>query len=72
MPTWLASLIADINALVAAWSSVRGGWQAAWRDAAQLLAHRRVLVDTLAQTSEGTQVVLRTRVRLNVSELHMG
>jgi hypothetical protein len=65
VPAWPASLIADISALAATWSSARGGWRAAWRDAAQFLAHRRLLVDTRAQTREGGQVVLRTRVRLN-------
>jgi hypothetical protein len=62
---WLTSLIADLRVLAAAWSSVRGGWRAAWRDAAQFLAHRRLQVDTQAETRDGTRVVLRTRVRLN-------
>jgi hypothetical protein len=65
VPTWPASLIADFSALAAAWSSVRGGWPAAWHDSAQFLAHRRILVDTQAQTRHGMRVVLRTRVRLN-------
>jgi hypothetical protein len=65
MPAWPASLIADFNVLVAAWSSARGGWRTAWRDAAQFLAHRRVLVDTRAEIRAGRRVVLRTRVRLN-------
>src|SRR5262245_37851686 len=62
---WRAiSPTADFNALLTAWNSA-GGWQAAWRDTVQLLAHRRVLVDTHAQTPDGSQVVLRTRVRLD-------
>ena len=64
MPRWVASVIADVNALAAAWGSVRGGWRAAWRDASQFLSYRRVLVDTEAPTREGVRVVLRTRVRL--------
>jgi hypothetical protein len=65
MPAWPASLIADLDALAAAWRSGRGGWRAAWRDASQFLAHRRALVDTQAETRDGRRVVLRTRVRLN-------
>jgi hypothetical protein len=65
MRTWPASLFADLNALAAGWSSLRGGWQTAWRDAAQFLEHRRIVVDTLAQTPDGSRVVLRTRLRLN-------
>jgi hypothetical protein len=64
MPPWPASLIADFNALAAASSSVRGGWQGAWRNTMQFLAHRQVLVDTQGQTWNGIRVVLRTRVRL--------
>jgi hypothetical protein len=56
--------IADFNALVAAWNSTRGGWRAAWQDSMQLLARRRVLVDTRADTPLGERIVLRTRVRL--------
>lgn len=65
MPALLAAIIADIRALRDSWSSVRGGWRAAWRDAAQLIAHRRVLVDTQALTPDGMKVVLRTRLRLS-------
>jgi len=65
MRTWPASLFADLNALAASWSSVRGGWRTAWRDAAQFLERRRIVVDTLAQTPDGSRVVLRTRLRLN-------
>ena len=65
MPVWLASVQTDVSAVAAAWRSARGGWRAAWRDAAQLLSHRRVVIDTEAQTRDGLRVVLRTRVRLN-------
>jgi hypothetical protein len=65
MPTWLAAGVADIKALRQSWGSVRGGWRAARRDAAELLAHRRILVDTQAMMPGGMRVVLRTRVRLN-------
>jgi hypothetical protein len=61
----LASLIADLRILTSAWNSVRGGWRAAWRDAVELLERRRVLIDTQAETRDGTRVVLRTRVRLS-------
>ena len=60
-----ASPIADVKALLAAWRSLRGGLTGAWRDTMQLLLHRRVLVDTHAETRRGSQVVLRTRVRLD-------
>jgi hypothetical protein len=65
MRAWLAARRADIAALRAAWGSVHGGWSAAWRDAAELLAHRRVMVDTPAMTPDGMRVVLRTRLRLS-------
>lgn len=65
MPVWLASVKTDVSALAAAWRSARGGWRAAWRDAAQLLSHRRIVIDTEAQTRDGPRVVLRTRVRLS-------
>ncbi len=61
----LASIIADIRALQASWSTVRGGWGAARSDARQLLAHRRIMVETDGVTGAGTQTVLRTRVRLS-------
>jgi len=61
----LASAVADLDALRRSWSSVRGGWRAAWRDSVQFLENRRVQVDTEAQTRDGACVVLRTRVRLN-------
>lgn len=64
MPAWLATVKTDLIALVAAWISLRGGWRTAWRDAVQLLSHRRIVVDTRAETEDGPQVVLRTRVRL--------
>jgi hypothetical protein len=64
MPAWPASLVSDFKALAAAWNSIRGGWRGAWRDTVQLLARRRILVDTHAQTRNGMRVVLRTRVRL--------
>ncbi len=64
MRAWLAAIAADIAALRASWRSVRGGWAAARRDARELIAHRRVLVDTSAMTRNGMQVVLRTRLRL--------
>jgi hypothetical protein len=60
----LARIVDDINALRAAWNSVRGGWRAAWRDAMQLIAERRVVVETSAQLDAGAVVVLRTRIRL--------
>jgi hypothetical protein len=65
MAWWPAASIADIAALRASWGSVRGGWRAARQDAAQLLAHRRILVDTQAMTPGGMRVVLRTRLRLS-------
>jgi hypothetical protein len=65
MAWWPAASIADIAALRASWGSVRGGWRAARQDAKQLLAHRRVLVDTQAMTPNGMQVVLRSRLRLS-------
>jgi hypothetical protein len=63
---WLAELrdtaIADAQAL---WRN-RAAARAAWRNASQLLVHRRLLIDTCAPTPmpAGTQVVLRTRIRL--------
>jgi hypothetical protein len=65
MIAWFAESIADIVALRASWGSVRGGWRAARQDAIQLLAHRRIMVDTLAMSPNGMRVVLRTRVRLS-------
>jgi len=64
MFAWLTASIADIKTLRESWNSVRGGWSAARQDAAELLAHRRILVDTQAMTPAGMQTVLRTRVRL--------
>jgi len=61
---WLAATRADIAAPQASWHSVRGGWRAARRDAAELIRHRRVLVDTQAMTPDGMRTVLRTRLRL--------
>lgn len=61
----LSQSIADLRALRDSWGSVRGGWRGARRDAAQLLAHRRLLIQTTAMTPTGTQVVLRTRLRLS-------
>lgn len=65
MRGWLGESLTDIKALRASWGSVRGGWRAAHRDAAELLAHRQILVDTRAMTRDGMQVVLRTRLRLS-------
>jgi hypothetical protein len=65
MFAWLATSAADVKALRDSWGSARGGWRAARRDAAELLAHRRISVDTQAMTPGGMQVVLRTRVRLS-------
>jgi hypothetical protein len=65
MAAFLAPTIADIQALRASWATVRGGWGAARSDARQLLAHRRIMVDTAAMTGDGTQTVLRTRIRLS-------
>src|SRR5271166_624913 len=62
---WFADIKTDIAALRASWGSVRGGWRASRQDAAQLLAHRRIMVDTLAMPPDGMHVVLRTRVRLS-------
>ncbi len=64
MPALPLALIADLRVLVAAWTSVRGGWRAAWRDAEQVLARRRILVETPTRM-QGGPVVLRTRVRLS-------
>src|ERR1051325_6456897 len=57
---WPASLIADFRTALIGWSSARGGWRAAWRDGLELLRQREITVDTRV----GSQVVLRTRVRL--------
>jgi hypothetical protein len=65
MIAWFAESTADIAALRTTWGSVRGGWRAARQDAAQLLAHRRIMIDTQAALSDGMQVVLRTRLRLS-------
>jgi len=65
MAAWLSASIADIQVLRASWTTVRGGWGAARSDAAQLLTHRRVMVDTSAMTRDGMQTVLRTRLRLS-------
>jgi hypothetical protein len=61
----LSQSIADLRALRDSWGSVRGGWRGARQDAEQLLAHRRLLVDTSAMTQIGAQVVMRTRLRLS-------
>ncbi len=65
MRAFIAPSIADIKALRASWNSVRGGWGAARSDARQLIAHRRIMVDTPAMTGDGMQTVLRTRLRLS-------
>ena len=65
MIEWFAEIKTDIAALRASWGSVRGGWRAARQDAAQLLAHRRIMVDTPALLPDGMHVVLRTRMRLS-------
>ena len=64
MRTWIAGIAADVAAVRANWSAVRGGWRAARRNARELIAHRRIRVDTSAMTRDGAQVVLRTRLRL--------
>ena len=61
----LSQSIADLRALRDSWGSMRGGWRGARKDAVQLLAHRRLLVDTTIATQSGTQVVMRTRLRLS-------
>ncbi len=65
MVAFLASSIADFRALRASWNTVRGGWGAARSDARQLIAHRRIEVDTQAMTGNGMQPVMRTRLRLS-------
>jgi len=65
MAAFLSPTIADIQALRASWATVRGGWGAARSDARQLLAHRRIMVETAAATRDGTRTVLRTRIRLS-------
>lgn len=65
MRAFIAPSIADIRALRASWNTVRGGWGAARNDARQLIAHRRILVDTPAMTGAGMQTVMRTRLRLS-------
>src|SRR5512143_2441928 len=65
MAGWFATSIHDIRTLQASWATVRGGWRAARRDATELLLRRRILVDTRAMTSDGMQIVLLTRMRLN-------
>jgi hypothetical protein len=64
MRAWIASIAADVAAVRANWRSVRGRWCAARRNARELIAHRRIRVDTSAMTRDGAQVVLRTRLRL--------
>ena len=61
----LSQTIADLRALHDSWGSMRGGWRGARLDATQLLAHRRLLVDTTEMTQTGTQVVLRTHLHLS-------
>jgi hypothetical protein len=65
MAKLLSESIADLRALRDSWGSVRGGWRGAGRDAAQLLFHRRLLVDTTVMTQSGTQIVIRTQLRLS-------
>ncbi len=62
---WPASVASDMTALRKAASSARGGLPAAWRDLRQLVADRRVTIDTEAQTETGEQIVLRTQIRLS-------
>jgi hypothetical protein len=62
---WFADIKTDIAALRTSWRSVRGGWRAALEDAEQLIAHRRIMVDTQAMLPGGMRVVLRTRIRLS-------
>jgi RNase P/RNase MRP subunit POP5 len=64
MRAWIAAIAADVAAVHAGLQTVRGGWRAARCDARELIAHRRILVDTPAMTRNGMQVVLRTRLRL--------
>jgi hypothetical protein len=61
----LSQINSDLRSLRDSWRSVRGGWRGARQDAAQLVAHRRLLVDTTVITLTGTQVVMRTRLRLS-------
>jgi hypothetical protein len=65
MAKLLSQSIADLRALRDSWGSVRGGWRGARQDAAQLLLHRRLLVDTTVMTQNGTQTVMRTQLRLS-------
>jgi hypothetical protein len=57
---WPASLIADVRAASSAWNSGRGGWRATWRGALKFVRQHHITVETRV----GTQVVLRTRIRL--------
>lgn len=54
-------IAADISALRASWGSARGGWRAAWQDAATLARHRQIVVTT----PPGPEPVLLTRIRLS-------
>ncbi len=66
MAAWFATDIADFRALRASWATVRGGWGAARQDAAEMVEHRRILVETPATRRDGTiEPVLRTRLRLD-------
>jgi hypothetical protein len=65
MANLLSQSAADLRALRSSWGSVRGGWRGARRDAAQLLAHRQLCVDTTAIMQAGEKVVMRTRLRLS-------
>jgi hypothetical protein len=56
--------VADFAILRAHWSGARAGLLQAWRDAKELVTHRRLRVDTSAMTPDGMAVVLRTRLRL--------
>jgi hypothetical protein len=64
MRAWIATIAVDVATVRASWRAVGGGWRAARRDARELIAHRRIDVATAAMTRDGTQVVLRTRLRL--------
>jgi hypothetical protein len=56
--------MAEIRTLRASWATARNGWSAARSDARQLLAHRRIMITTMAMVGGAQKRVLRTRIRL--------
>ena len=62
---WLGSVRRDCRSIAAAFAANRDGRLGFWRHARELAHARRIMIHSLSSPARGSQLVLRTRVRLN-------